>query len=74
MRLKEQYINGNNDNDKITEINKRANCDKKTNKVTREQVLSWTNRVKVQRAQKTILDVTKDNNLHMTTTYTTQEI
>ena len=33
----------------------------KTSDITSEQVLSWSKRVKVQRAQKTIVDATKEN-------------
>ena len=59
-RLKEEFINDISDNDRMTKIVKRTNCNKKINEKTSEQVLSWTKRVEAQRAQKAILDATKE--------------
>ena len=53
-RLKEQFINGINDDDEITDIMRELTTIKKANESTSEQVLPWAGRVEVQRAQKTI--------------------
>ena len=43
-----------------TEILRELTAIKKTNEITSEQVLSWARRVKVKRAQKALIEATKD--------------
>ena len=60
-RLKEKYINGINDDDMMTEIEREQAAVKKTNEITSEQALCWAKRVEAQRAQKTILEPAKES-------------
>ena len=49
-QLKEQFINGINDNDMMIEILREWAAIKKTNELSSEQVLAWARRVEAQRA------------------------
>ena len=60
MWLKEQFINGLNDDTIIAKIIKELTALKDTSKVSSEEVLMWTLRVGVQRAQKTVLENIRD--------------
>ena len=55
-RLKEQFKNGINNDDMMTEIIRELTAPKKTTEVTSELVLCWDRKVEAQRAQKAILD------------------
>ena len=57
-RLKEQSINGTNDEEIMTEIIKSLLQTK--NKVTSDKGLCWTKRLEVQRVQKALSEVIKD--------------
>ena len=46
----------------MTEIMQALTTRKKTNEVTRKQVLAWLRHVEAQRAQKTIIQATKESN------------
>ena len=59
--LKEQFVNGINDDDMMTDIIREWTAIKKTNEVTSEQVLAWTRRMEAQRTQKTLIEATKEN-------------
>ena len=50
-RLKEQFMNGINDTDMMTEIRQLAVI-KRTNEVTSKQVLNWIKRVETQESKK----------------------
>ena len=49
-KIKEQFINGINDEMKTTEIIKGVNHYEKTNGIMNEQVLTWTKRTETQRS------------------------
>ena len=53
--LKEQFINGLNDETVITKIIKEPKALKNTSKASSEQVLLWAQRVEAERAQKVVL-------------------
>ena len=52
-RSKEQWTNGINHNDMMTEIIRELTTIKKTNEVTREQILVWTRMVEAQSHEST---------------------
>ena len=60
-RLKQLLINSINDDDMMTEIIKELTQTQKMNEITSGQMLSWARKVKVQQAQKTLIETTKDN-------------
>ena len=60
-RLKEQFMNGINDENVMTKIIMELTAIRKTNEITNEQVLSWARRLLVQRDQTAILDVAKES-------------
>ena len=51
-RFKEQFINGINDDDRMTEIKRGLAAIKNTNETIIKQVIAWTRRVEAQRVQK----------------------
>ena len=55
-QLKEQFINGLNDNDMFAEIIRELTKAKESVDITSEQVLGWAKRVKAQREQSAIMD------------------
>ena len=57
--IKEQFINGINDNDMITEIIWNLSAIKKTNQITSEQVLAWTRCEEAQWVKKALIKATK---------------
>ena len=59
-RLKEKLINGNNDA-MMTEIIKDLTAMKRENEKTSVKVFSWARRGETQRAQKAIIDTTKES-------------
>ena len=59
-RVKEQFINGLDNEDIATKIIKELTGLRDTNEVTSEPVLSWTQRVEVKRAQKSVLENIRD--------------
>ena len=60
-RVKEQFIIGTNNGDKMTDIIRELTLIKRTNEITSKQVLCWAKRVEAQRAPKAILLATKEN-------------
>ena len=60
LQLKKQFTNGSSDEEMMMEKIRELSTIKETNKVTSEQVLCWTKKVEVQRAQKALLEATKE--------------
>ena len=60
-RLKEQFINGINDDEMKTEIIWELNAVKKTSEITSTQELAWARRLEAERTQKALMEATKDN-------------
>ena len=56
-QLKEQFIHGLNDTEMLEEIIKELTKIHENEEITSEDVLSWVKRVKVQRAQSTIMNI-----------------
>ena len=57
--LKEQFRNGMNDDDMIAEIVEELNTTKNMTEIASEKILYWAIRIKVQRAQNALKEVTK---------------
>ena len=60
-RIKRQFINGINNENMVTIIMWKLTAAKKTSEITREQLLAWASKMKVQMKEKALMEVTKDN-------------
>ena len=60
-RINEQFINGINDDEMMTEIILELPAVKKTSEITSEKVLVWARRIKVQETQIALMGTTKGN-------------
>ena len=58
--LKEQFINGTNDQAMTAEIMKELTIIKEHSKIITEQILSWVKRIEVQHSQKSMLENSKE--------------